>query len=62
MGDGDEDDTESLVRCPPCKGTGRMGGRSCFLCAGSGKLSAAVAEDPDDADTRELEVQPGDDG
>ncbi len=48
------------VTCPPCDGSGRMGGRACFLCAGSGKLRADVAEDPDDS--AEMEAGPTDDG
>ena len=48
------------VTCPPCEGTGRSGDRACFLCAGSGKLRADVAEDPDDP--AEMEARPTDDG
>jgi hypothetical protein len=50
------------VVCPSCEGTGRAGGRPCVLCAGSGQLSPAVAEDPAADDTEELEIQPGGDG
>ena len=48
------------VTCPPCEGSGRTGGRACFLCAGSGKLRADVAEDPDDS--AEMEAGSTDDG
>jgi hypothetical protein len=41
------------VPCPPCAGTGRMGGRACLLCEGSGELNAAVAMDPDDPEAIE---------
>src|SRR4051812_12700425 len=49
------------VRCP-CEGTVRMGGRTCPLCAGSGKLKADVAEDPADSEEMELEAGPTGDG
>jgi hypothetical protein len=48
------------VTCPPCEGSGRMGGRACSLCEGSGELRADVAEDPDDA--AEMEAGSTDDG
>jgi hypothetical protein len=38
------------VTCP-CEGSGRMGGRTCPMCGGSGELNAAVAEYPADAPT-----------
>jgi hypothetical protein len=48
------------VTCPSCAGSGRVGGRSCFLCAGSGSMRADVADDSDGPE--ELEAGPRDDG
>ena len=45
---------------PALRGDGRMGGRACPLCEGSGKLNAAVAEDPDDPE--EIAAGPTDAG
>jgi DnaJ-class molecular chaperone len=64
MSDGDEgtDEATRWLTCPSCHGTGQSAGRSCFLCAGSGKLSPDVAEDPAAADTAEMEAGPTGDG
>jgi DnaJ-class molecular chaperone len=59
---GPEPDASDWMTCPTCDGTGQAGGRPCVMCAGSGKMSPDVAEDPDADDTKELEIQPGDDG
>jgi hypothetical protein len=68
MSDGGEDATAELapdarpaptvwVTCPPCAGAGWVGGRACSLCAGSGKLRADVAMDPDDAEAMEVDAK-----
>jgi DnaJ-class molecular chaperone len=64
--DGPADETDeqyilpNRVTCPPCAGTGRIVGRACFLCAGSGTLSVDVAADRDDSEG--MEAGPTDDG
>jgi hypothetical protein len=50
------------VVCPSCEGTGQAGGRPCVMCAGSGKLSPDVAEDPVAAAAEEMEADPPGDG
>jgi hypothetical protein len=62
LGDDARDARMHRLTCPSCHGTGRAYGRSCFLCAGSGKLSPDVAEDPAAADTAEMEADPPGDG
>ena len=57
---GPEPDASDWMTCPACDGTGQAGGRPCVMCAGSGKLRADVAEDPDDS--AEMEAGPTDDG
>jgi hypothetical protein len=55
------EDAAAWPACPSCHGTGRTAGRSCSLCAGSGRLGPAVAEDPAAA-TVVMEAGPEGDG
>jgi len=61
MSDVEKGDAECLVACTPCEGTGRMRGRPCPFCTGTGKLPD-VAEDPDADDTEEIVAWPWDGG